>query len=286
MYGASAAAIAASSGARAIAQVSSSTAYSTSPTRSQPPAAIASLDLGPVRRLAANVAPSGIDERRRRPGVPGTALGKVTNRIEPFGGIGVDGRHLAATVGVLHDEVRRPGERAERLLVPVVADDAEQRSIERPRPAVTLGDQLVVEPKAQPRHIGVREKAVDAATGVVADVEHRVHPVRAEIECVPRLEPGAGRQRLRRHVDPVAAVIVEHDELVGAAGQEPLARRGDVRLEPWPSRRPVLGEAGEDLAHAAELRGAFHVHADCNDHLRPFLASDPVELFSDGSGDV
>ena len=151
---------------------------------------------------------------------------------------------------------------------------------------MTLGDQLVVEPKAEAGHVRVGEKAVDAAARVVAHMEHRVDPVRAEIECVPRLEPGAGRQRLGVTLISVAAVIVEHDDLVSAAGQEPLACRSDVRLEPWPACRPVLGEAGEDLAHAAELRGALHVHADCNDHLRPLPRVRPGGTFSDGGGDV
>ena len=161
---------------------------------SQPPAAIASPPRPRSAGCAANVAPSRIANVGADPASPRTSLGEVPDRLEPFGRIVVDGRHLAPHVRVLHDEVRRPGEEpsvSRCRSLPTMPSSGASSAHAR---AVTLRDQLVVEPQAETGHVGVGEKAVDAATRVVADVEHRVHPVRAEIECVPRLEPGAGRQ--------------------------------------------------------------------------------------------
>jgi hypothetical protein len=86
-----------------------------------------------------------------------------------------------------------------------------------------------------------------------------------------------------RSVSPAALAseasggVVDHYQLVGAADEQPLACCRDVRLEPRLSGRPVLGKAREDLAHAAELRGAFHVDADRDDHFVLLSDSTPEE---------
>lgn len=80
-----------------------------------------------------------------------------------------------------------------------------------------LRDELTVRPQPQPRHERVGEESVDATARVVAHLKGRIDPVVSEIEVTPRLETGAGRQRLRRDIDRVASVIVENDQLGRAA---------------------------------------------------------------------
>lgn len=105
---------------------------------------------------------------------------------------------------------------------------------------------------------------------MVAELEHRIGAVLPEVEVPPRLEPRPVRQRLRRDVDRIPAVVVKHDELRRTANEEALACGGDVRLEPWLPSLPVLRQATKDLAHAAKLRRALHVDADGDEH-RPTL---------------
>ena len=152
----------------------------------------------------------------------------------------------------------------------IVAGDAEERQAGRPSSAVALRDQLTAGAEPQPRNVGVRQEPVDSAARVVADLEHRVDSVVVKVEVPPRLESGPLRQRLRRDIDRVPTVVVEDDELRCAAGEEPFARGGDVRLEPRLAGLPVLRQAAPDLAHTAELRRAFHVDAHRDEH-RPTL---------------
>ena len=77
--------------------------------------------------------------------------------------------------------------------MPVVADDTEQRGICRPRPGVAFRDQLASDAQPQPGHVRVGEEAVDAAAGVIADLEHRVDAMLAQLVYVPSLEARAGR---------------------------------------------------------------------------------------------
>jgi hypothetical protein len=150
--------------------------------------------------------------------------------------------------------------------VEIVAGDAKERHSGRPCAAVALRDQLAVHPQPQPRKVGVRQKSFDTTSRVVTHLEHCVNVVVPQIEVPPRLEPRRRRQRLGGDIDRIAAMVVEHDQFRRAAGEQPLAGREHVRLEPRLPRLPVFGQTTPDLAHAQELRRPLHIDANGDDH--------------------
>ena len=74
-------------------------------------------------------------------------------------------------------------------------------------------------------------------------------------------------QRLRTDVDRVpAGMVVEDDDLVGSAGQEPACSGCDVRLHLRSPIAPVRRLPGEDGPPVVELRDPLHVSTKRDAH--------------------
>ena len=132
---------------------------------------------------------------------------------------------------------------------------------------VALRDQLVAATQAKFEPVCVREKPVHTATSVVAHLEHRVDAVLRQVPDIPRLEPRAGRERIRGDVRRVpAGVVVEHDDLRCPAGKEAFARSCDLLFVTRLSGLPVLRTRREDFPRLAQLRDALHVRAEHDEH--------------------
>ncbi len=149
----------------------------------------------------------------------------------------------------------------------VVADDPEQRHAGCPGPAVALADQLPVDAESQPGDVGVRDERRHTGSGVVADLEQGVDAVRREVEDVPRLEPGALRELGGEHVHGIAAaMVVEHDNLLGACREQPACGGGRVGGHAAATGHPVGAGEREDLVRMHEARDRLHVDTDRDPH--------------------
>ena len=97
---------------------------------------------------------------------------------------------------------------------------------------------------------------------MVPDLELRIDARLPQVKQVPRLEPRACRQRLGTDVNRVpAGMVVEDDDVVGSAAQEPACSGGDLSLHLRSTLAPVRRIKGEDGSPVVQLGDPLHVGA-------------------------
>jgi hypothetical protein len=106
---------------------------------------------------------------------------------------------------------------------------------------------------------------------VIADLEHHINAMLAQIKVSPSLDPRPLRQYLRRNVHRIAAMVIQDDELGRAASKQPFASGTHIGLQPGPPRRPVLRQTTPNLTHTPQLRRALHIDAYSDKHAPRLL---------------